>query len=164
MNTTSTLHPIPSGNEPQPGGDDRDYDGLDAEEREAIAEAAGAGVRAAAWIQSLAERQSDDNNRRCLERYARAVERILTREIVLDRSGPLEGELLDELDPANFMIEPWNATVPMDLAPAEQVALAAIGACAPGLPVNYALGADLPRVIALVGHALNIGGAPDPAA
>ncbi|MFD7732168.1 hypothetical protein ACFV6F_17485 [Kitasatospora phosalacinea] len=162
MNTTSTLDLILFGGEPDDDGPD--YDGLDAEAREAIAEAAGTGVRAALWIRTLAERQDDEGNRRCLERYARAVERILSREIVLDRDGPLEGELLYELDPAHFTLQ-RPGTGPMDLRPAERVALAAIGAAtasAPGLAANHTLGTDLPRVVALISHTLAVGGAPTP--
>ncbi|RPE28017.1 hypothetical protein [Kitasatospora cineracea] len=159
MTNTSTLDLILPGDEPDDDG--QDYDGLSSPERETLAEAAGMGVRAAAWIRTLAERQGEEDNRRSLERYARAVERILSREIVTDRDGPLEGQLLYKLDAANFTIRLWNASGPMDLQPAEQVALAAIGAAtasAPGLAANRALGADLPRVIALIGHAMAVGG------
>ncbi|MGW4809343.1 hypothetical protein [Kitasatospora sp. NPDC004272] len=158
--TTSTLDLILFGGEPEDDGPD--YDGLNGPEREAIAEAAGTGVRAAAWIRTLAERQDDEDNRRCLERYARAVERILSREIVLDRDGPLEGELLYELDVAAFTQErPGTGT--MDLRPAERVALAAIGAATASAPgtVLGDLAADLPRVGQLIDHALAVGQVPD---
>ncbi|MGW4814316.1 hypothetical protein ACWEPB_22085 [Kitasatospora cineracea] len=164
MNTTSsTLDLILFGGEPDDDGPD--YDGLDTEEREAIAEAAGAGVRAALWIRTLAERQDEEDNRQCLERYARAVERILAREIVLDRDGPLEGELLYELDPAHFTLDRRDAG-PMDLQPAERVALAAIGAATASAPtmVMVDLATDLPRMCELVDQALAVGGAPDRAA
>ncbi|MEU3495413.1 hypothetical protein ABZ747_18230 [Kitasatospora cineracea] len=160
MNTTSsTLDLILSGGESDDGPD---YDGLSGPEREVIAEAAGTGVRAAIWIRTLAERQDEEDNRRSLERYARAVERILSREIVLDRDGPLEGELLYELDPAHFTLE-RPGTGPMNLRPTEQVALAAIGAAtasAPGTVLGN-LAADLPRIGRLIDHALAIGQEPD---
>ncbi|MGW4808011.1 hypothetical protein [Kitasatospora sp. NPDC004272] len=157
MNTTSsTLDLILFGGEPDDDGPD--YDGLNGPEREAIAEAAGTGVRAALWIRTLAERQDDESNRRCLQRYARAVERILSREIVTDRDGPLEGELLYELDPAHFTLQ-RPGTGPVDLTPAERVAVAAIGtatASAPGTVLGD-LAADLPQICRLIDHALAIG-------
>ncbi|GLW75469.1 hypothetical protein Kpho02_77660 [Kitasatospora phosalacinea] len=88
------------------------------------------------------------------------MERILSREIVLVRDGPLEGELLYELDPAAFTLE-RPGTGPMDLRPTERVALAAISAAtAPGT-VPGDLTAGLPRVGRLIDHALAIGQEPD---
>ncbi|MFK0195866.1 hypothetical protein [Kitasatospora sp. NPDC090308] len=161
MNTTSsTLDLILFGGEP--GDDGPDYDGLAAPEREAIAEAAATGVRAATWIRTLAARQDDEDNRQSLERYARAVERILSREIVPERDGPLEGELLYELDPAHFTLERPGAG-PVDLAPAERVALAAIGAATASAPTAVLgdVASDLPRLCRLVDQALAVGQVPD---
>ncbi|MFF4344246.1 hypothetical protein ACFY00_30505 [Kitasatospora sp. NPDC001540] len=156
MNSTSTIDLILFGGEPNDDGPD--YDGLNAPEREAIAEATVTGVRAAVWIRTLAERQDEEDHRRSLGRYARAVERILSREIVLDRDGRLEGELLYELDPAAFTLERPDAG-PMDLRPAERVALAAIGAATASAPSTVLgdLAADLPRICRLIDHALAVG-------
>ena len=71
--------------------------------------------------------------------------------------GPLAGEEPVAVGVVEGVVEGVPA------GSAEQVALAAIGAAtvsAPGLPLNYALGTDLPRVIALIGHAPAVGGAP----
>lgn len=64
-----------------------------------------------------------------------------------DRDGPLEGELLYELDLAVFTLERPGAG-PMDLRLAERIALTAIAA-------------DLPRICRLIGHAMAVGQAPD---
>ncbi|MFD7735106.1 hypothetical protein ACFV6F_32585 [Kitasatospora phosalacinea] len=156
MNTTSTLDLILFGGEPSDDGPD--YDGLNGP----IAEAAAAGVRAAAWIRTLAARQDEEDNQQSLERYARAVERVLSREIVLDRDSPLEGELLYELDPVHFTLQ-RAGTGAVDLRLAERIALAAIGAVTASAPgaVLGDLATDLPRVCRIIGHALAVGAAPD---
>ncbi|WP_051733342.1 STAS domain-containing protein [Kitasatospora phosalacinea] len=140
MATAGALDPILSGGEP-------DDDGLSRPEREAVAEAAATGVRAAAWIRTLAGRRRDEIDRGALERYARTVERILSREIVPNRGGPLEGELLYALGPAHFTLQRPDAGA-MDPRPAERVAPAAIGAATASVPgtVLGGLAADLPGV------------------
>ncbi|MFD7736205.1 hypothetical protein ACFV6F_38190, partial [Kitasatospora phosalacinea] len=96
-------------------------DGLSVPEREAIAEATGAGGRGAARIRVLAERQGAKGNQGALERCTQAVERVLSREVVLDLDGPPEVEPLHGLDPAHVTPE-RPGTGPMELRPTWRVA------------------------------------------
>ncbi|WP_282204260.1 hypothetical protein [Kitasatospora fiedleri] len=90
------------------------------------------------------------------------MERILAREIVLERDGPLEG---DSSTSSTRPTSPWITPAPdrWTCGAAERVALAAIGAATASAPTAVLgdVATDLPRLCELVDQALAVGQVPD---
>ncbi|MFJ1707406.1 hypothetical protein [Kitasatospora sp. NPDC088346] len=140
---------------PLPIDQDDDQEVVTGAVREALAEAAAAGERAAGWVEVLAARQGDQAHRRGLALFAEAVRQVMGHEIVPDGDGEVSSDLRCRLD-AYVLLGAAGAETAPDLTWAEQLALVAVGAIATTAP-STVLGnveRDLPALCAVIDGAL----------
>ncbi|MGW7582728.1 hypothetical protein ACWGKU_28745 [Kitasatospora sp. NPDC054768] len=130
---------------------------------EVLAEAAGAGRRAAGWVRELAGRQQEERHRIVLERAADAVERAAGPEVVPGGEGQLDDELAYDLSAGIVTGNPYAEALP-ELSMGERIALITVCALAAAMPASVLgeLERELPALAATMDAAVTAGRAARP--